>query len=249
MSSVMAALRLGMATVEELGDLILRYHKGRLELYEPGASGCGVYVDFVNGPVGYRRRSGHDRRQPLALAIGRRRGPMTVVDATAGLARDSFLLACLGCRVIAVERSPVLGELIHDGLARASADAGPRLEQVLSRISLIVADARDALGEMTDESAPDVVYLDPMYPPTRKSALAGKEMRICRRLVGDDGDCGALFAAALRSARRRVVVKRRRHAQPLGPNPTRTYDGTSVRYDVYLTKARRHGETPAFGGA
>ena len=83
------------------------------------------------------------------------------------------------------------------------------------------------------EAAPDVVYLDPMYPPKKKSALVKKEMRICRMLVGEDEDAGELLEIARRVARRRVVVKRLRHAPPLKANAAAEYVGRTVRYDVY----------------
>jgi 16S rRNA (guanine1516-N2)-methyltransferase len=63
-------------------------------------------IDFVTGAVGHRLRFGGGRGQDLAKAMGLRAGktPM-IVDATAGLGRDSFLLASLGAQVILIERS------------------------------------------------------------------------------------------------------------------------------------------------
>lgn len=48
-----------------------------------------------------------------------------------------------------------------------------------------------------DGEAPQVVYLDPMFPHRDKSALVKKEMRLFRPLVGDDLDAPALLQAAL----------------------------------------------------
>lgn len=215
-------------------DLLLTVGPDRLELGETRRrTGGPIFVDFAAGPVGYRRRTATGRRQPLARAIGIRHGPVTVVDATAGLGRDSFLLACLGCRVVAVERSAVLGALLSDGLARAGTNQDETLRTIVRRISLRVADAREVLAGMVAGAEPDVVYLDPMYPPKRRTALMKKEMRICRRLVGDDEDAEELWAVARRVARRRIVVKRHRHAPPLGPQVAIKYQGKMVRYDVY----------------
>jgi len=221
-------------SADERFDLLLVVGAHRLELWETGRGGTGpIFVDLVGGAVGYRRRSSRDRRQPLALAVALRDGPCTVVDATAGLARDAFLLAGLGCTVIAVERSEVLGALIRDGLQRGQAQGDAALQTVLNRMKLVVAEAREVLAGMTGSAAPDVVYLDPMYPPRRKSALAKKEMRICRRLVGDDPDAGELLEAARLAARKRVVVKRHHRAPPLAPRPVMQHIGKEVRYDVY----------------
>ncbi len=194
-----------------------------------------LYVDFVGGPLGFRRHFGQNRRQPIAKAIGRHGHPTIVVDATAGLAQDSFLLACLGFTVISIERSAVLSALVWDGLSRARGHS-PQLDEVLSRFAPVMDDARKVLEAMKGAKAPDVVYLDPMYPPRKKDAASKKEMRICRRLVGDDPDAGDLFEVAVGCAKKRVVVKRALHAPPLGPKPDTTHRGTRVRYDVYLIR-------------
>lgn len=212
----------------------------RLELRElgPGAPGP-VYVDFVSGAVAHRRLFGGGRGQPLARAVGLKGGATpTVIDATAGLGRDAFVLACLGCTVQLVERSPVIAALLHDGLQRAAQDPtlGPL---VTARLRLQVADAQDYLRTQDPSQRPDVVYLDPMYPHRRKSALVGKEMRLLRHLVGDDQDAAELLRAALGSARQRVVVKRPRLAPSLnGPPPSLTITAPNTRFDVYLTPSR-----------
>ena len=215
-------------------DLLLVVGERRLELRETRRGAAGpIHVDFVSGAVGYRGRSGRSRRQPIALAVGLRGAAPTVLDATAGLGRDTFHLACLGCTVTAVERSGVLAALIRDGLSRARAASDERMTAIVDRITLVVGDARDVLQRLPEAARPDVVYLDPMYVPRKKSALVKKEMRVCRRLVGDDADADELFEVARRVARKRVVVKRQRLAPALSPNPTTKHAGTTVRYDVY----------------
>ena len=69
-------------------------------------------VDFVSGAVAHRLRFGGGRGQALAKAMGLRAGktPM-IVDATAGLGRDSFLLASLGAQVVMIERSEKMHSL------------------------------------------------------------------------------------------------------------------------------------------
>ncbi|MDH5299140.1 MAG: class I SAM-dependent methyltransferase, partial [Desulfobulbaceae bacterium] len=174
------------------------------------------------------------RKQPLARALGLKsnRCP-TVVDATGGLARDAFVLACLGCRVTLMERSPILAALVTDGLQRAMAD--PETAAIVSeRLRLVQGDSRDLLLQMAEGERPEVVYLDPMYPHRTKSALVKKEMRALRLLVGDDADAPALLAAALAAAEERVVVKRPINADPItGQSPSLAVFGKTHRFDVY----------------
>ena len=214
-------------------DLWLVLGDHGLELHESSTRpGRGLRVDW-GGVPGAPRVVG-SRRQPLARAVGLKGHRPTVLDATAGLGRDSLLLAALGCSVMAVERSPVLGAMLRDALRRAADEPhwGPIVRE---RLQLTIGDARALLANLSGAAAPDVVYVDPMYPPRRKSALPKKEMRVLRRLVGDDPDASDLLAAALRAARTRVVVKRPRHAPPLAGEPTLTVEGKMVRYDVYLS--------------
>lgn len=208
----------------------------RLELRELGLEAPGpVYTDFIAGTAAHRRQFGGGRRQPLARAVGLKGGVIpTVVDVTAGWGQDAFVLASLGCRMQLVERSPIITALLQDGLRRATQD--PEIGQwVRERLSLCQADGREYLRGLSENQRPEVVYLDPMYPHRRKTALAGKEMRLLRQLVGDDGDASELLAAALSCARRRVVVKRPRLAPVLtGSLPDAQITAPHTRFDLYL---------------
>lgn len=175
------------------------------------------------------------RREPLARALGRK--VRTVVDATAGLGGDTLRLAGLGCTVVAVERSPWIAALLDDTLLRLRAGTGA-LADMAEHITLIHTDARQYLAEPTIQ--PDAVYLDPMFPAKRRrSAAVRKELLWLRELAGDDLDAEALLTAALATARERVIVKRPGHAAPLGPEPTVSYPGKLIRYDVYRTDLHR----------
>jgi 16S rRNA (guanine1516-N2)-methyltransferase len=231
-------LQLPLAQLDDARfPLLLVAAKGRLELQVTGRRPPGpVYVDFLGGAVDYRRRRGGGRRQLIARAVGVGQGTDTVLDATAGLGRDAFALACLGCAVTAVERSPVLAAMLRDGLARARAEAAGEVRIILERLTLLHADSRAVLESLSESDKPDVVYVDPMYPvDERQSALVKKEMRICRMLIGDDEDAGALLSAGRRAARRRVVVKRQLHAPVLAADCDGQYVGRRIRYDVYHT--------------
>ena len=211
----------------------------RLELRQLNADSPGaVYADFVAGRAAYRRRFGGGRDQPLARAVGLKSGTrITVIDATAGLGQDAFVLAGLGCTVVLLERSPLIAALLRDGLARAAQD--PEIGcWVQQRLRLIEADGRYYLPSLRGADCPHTIYLDPMYPHRRKSALVKKELRMLRDLAGDDDDAPHLLAAALACARRRVVVKRPRAALALsGPAPDFEIVAPNTRFDVYVKKS------------
>lgn len=235
--------QLGLPLIDEAQaqayDYLLTFTPERLELRPADPSQHGpVYVDFIGGKSGYRLRSQEGRKQPLGRAIGLKPGyNPTVVDGTAGLGRDGFVIATLGCQVRLVERSSIIAALLADGMQRALSDQA--VATIISeRLQLINADSAHYLASLDQQTRPDVIYLDPMYPHRNKSALVKKEMRAFRLLVGDDVDAGEMLTAALCCARRRVVVKRPKGAEPLpGPAPSMVIQSTNTRYDVYLCKS------------
>jgi 16S rRNA (guanine1516-N2)-methyltransferase len=190
-------------------------------------------VDFAGGAVGYRFRRGGERGHPLVRAAGIKRDHLpSIVDATAGLGRDGFLLASAGATVTLIERSAEVHALLKDALARAAAES-PELADVVARMTLIHGDAKDRLPELK----PDVVIVDPMHPPRRNTALVKKEMRQLSAMVGADEDADELMRIALASARERVVLKWPLRAAPLldSPKPSHQFAGKTVRYEVFVT--------------
>lgn len=202
-----------------------------------------VFVDLVSGAVAHRRKFGGGRGQAIAKAVGLKGGVNpTVLDATAGLGRDAFVLATLGCKVQLVERHPVVAALLDDGLMRAKAD--PEIGAWVSeRMQLLHASSHDALVKLAEEPdfvAPDVVYLDPMYPHKKKSALVKKEMRVFQTLVGADLDADGLFEPAYALATKRVVVKRPDYAEFLAQaKPSMAIETKKNRFDIYVKAAMK----------
>ena len=191
-----------------------------------------LIVDFAAAADSYRRRAAQHRREGLARAAGLVRGNRpSVVDATAGLGRDAFLLASLGSPVTLVERSPEIHAMLREGLERAG--SVPALAPIVARMTLIRGDARDLLGRLTA----DVVLVDPMHPPRRKSALVKQQMRTTRALVGDDPDALETLECARACARVRVVLKwpARERLLPGWPRPSHFIPGKTVRFDVFMT--------------
>ncbi len=201
----------------------------------PGQGMGPVWADFLGGAVGHRHRFGGGRGQTIARAVGLKAGASpSVIDATAGLGRDAFVLASLGCSVRMIERSPVVAALLNEGLVQAARDSG-LAAWVSDRLQLHQGDAAVLLSQLCTAQSADVVYLDPMYPHRKKSALVKKEMRVFRQILGDDLDADALLSVARSCARKRVVVKRPKGAEPLaGVKPGLELAGKSTRYDVYL---------------
>lgn len=195
-----------------------------------------LFIDFVGGAVGHRLRMGEGKSQALPKAAGFKNGHVPqIVDATAGLGRDGFLLASLGAHVTLIERADALHAALADAIARAHA-AGGRYAEAAARMTLIHGDSITLLPTMT----PETILVDPMHPPRRGTALVKKDMRILRDIVGADTDQTALMQAALAAAQKRVVLKWPVYGEPMPGIPAASHQiiGKNTRYDVFML----HGE-------
>ncbi|VAV96319.1 16S rRNA (guanine(1516)-N(2))-methyltransferase [hydrothermal vent metagenome] len=191
-----------------------------------------LICEFVGGAVGHRLRHGGGRGQALPKAVGMKGGRTPdVVDATAGLGRDAFLLASLGAKITLIERSKTMHDLLRAGLERAAAQGG-EFSQIIARMTLLHGDAKDLLADL----APQVILIDPMHPPRKNSALVKKEMRLIRDIVGSDEDSVELMEVALKVAQNRVVLKWPQRADSMQGirAPSHQIIGKSTRYDVFM---------------
>lgn len=197
-----------------------------------------VRVDFGSDGMRHRRRSGHNELLGRAIGVSARRR-LQVVDATAGLGRDSFVLADMGCKVMLCEREPVIAAMLAQGLQAALASGDEWLLQAARLMILVAADARDLAPPQL--ASTDVIYLDPMFPARDKSAAVKKEMALFHILLGEDSACqdaDDLLLWAIAQDISRVVVKRPPRAPVLaGRKPSHSVAGKAVRFDVYVRRA------------
>lgn len=196
----------------------------------PGAPGA-VRADFA--PLA-RQRANSLRGEAVARAVGLRGNQeLTLIDATAGLGKDAFVLASLGAHVHLIERSPIVAALLADALVRARQNAA--LAAAAARMILHPGDALMLLPELTARTGARAIYLDPMYPEDSTKGQVKKDMQLLRALLGTAADFQALFDCALSCRPHRVVVKRPRRAAPLpGRKPSHSLEGRSTRFDVYV---------------
>ncbi len=193
-------------------------------------SAKALVVDFCSDQSKWRRTKGRkDELLVRALGLKKRKNPL-ILDATAGLGRDSFIMACLDCTVLMLERSPTIVALLKDGLQRG-AEHG-EISDIISRMNLQQGD----LHTFIPESHFDIIYLDPMYPHRSKSALVKKEMRLLRQVVGDDMDANGLLNKAMLLTPDRIIIKRPKGAPYLdNQTPHHAIKGKKGRFDIYLS--------------
>lgn len=215
----------------------LELRKADEDSKKPSKNPLSISVDFTEGKAQHRRLHGGGKGQDIAKAIGLNKiSEPTVLDLTAGMGGDAFVLASLGANLTMVERNPIVHALLKDALDRAGLKDDVELQSILRRLSLNKQHATDYLNQLIGSEYPDVIYLDPMFPLRNKSAQVKKEMQFFHDIVGADEDSESVFLLALNKAKKRIVVKRPRLAEKITASVQPAFEiiGKSTRYDVYL---------------
>ncbi len=221
-----------------LSEVFLSYDESCLSLSrQQHRAPAPTLVDFGAAALTWRRNTS-GKAQGIGQAVGLKKlANPWVLDATAGLGRDGFILASLGCRVTLVERSPILAALLEDGFRRGRCSGDQHLSAILERMELLTGDARDHLHALhgRGEPRPDVIYLDPMFPARNKSAMVKKDMALLQALLPVDDNLDELLELAIQVAKHRVVVKRPgARTSDKERRPAFQVPGKSCHFDVYL---------------
>ncbi len=215
----------------------LELRKVDFDSKKPTKNTLSVSIDFTQGKTQHRRLHGGGKGQDIAKAIGLHKiSNPTVLDLTAGMGGDAFVLSSLGAKVTMIERNHVVHALLKDALDRASLKDDAELKMILQRLTLVKQSSKEYLEQLNELDYPDVIYLDPMFPSRTKSAQVKKEMQFFHDIVGMDIDSADVFSNALNKAKKRIVVKRPRLAEKITDTIEPAFDivGKSTRYDVYL---------------
>ncbi|MCC6277906.1 MAG: class I SAM-dependent methyltransferase [Oligoflexia bacterium] len=201
-------------------DFVLTLTESGIELVDkkhPELSGLSISPN--EGRLGYRLKQ--NDFDLLLRAMGT---PGEVIDGTAGLGRDAFVLSHKGYRVSAIEQNPALA-LMLEYVQRHLPTENQFVAVTCADIHQIVTDM--PIGER--------LYLDPMFKPPNRKSLPKKDIQILERLVADDPQTD--FSEVLKLARtrfHRIVVKRHIKQEPLAKDVSISFKGIAIRFDVYL---------------
>ncbi len=197
-----------------------------------------IQLDFSSGKSLHRFLYGGGKNQPLAKACGlNKRQDLQLLDATAGLAQDAFVLATLNNKgnTTLIEQHPAVYSLIQTALLQNIKNK--TIADVCKSMKVINANAVTYMEK--NSNLYDVIYLDPMYPERKKSAKVKKGMKLLQDIIGHEQDENALLSVAIDAAKKRVVVKRPKGAPYYaGLKPSFDYTSKNTRYDVYLAKSK-----------
>lgn len=197
----------------------------------------GLYLESNNNSLKgdlsklYRRIKQDNLSKELIVKAAKIKGQkdVLVLDATAGLGEDSFLLAAYGFKVKLYERDRAIAALLKDSLARASAE----FPEIISRMEVFEDDSILAMKDLSYK--PDVVFLDPMFPQRSKDAAVKKKFQLIHLLEKPCDDEMELLEAAKKTGAKKIIIKRPVKSEYLaGVKPSYSYVGKAIRYDCIV---------------
>ncbi len=207
-----------------------------------------IDADYLLSKWHQRTKTSIGNREPLAKALSlsqyKYTSPPSIIDLTAGLGRDAFNMAHLGCKVHMIEQCTPLVILLEQALSKLDqrSSLSPMDLQTISttakRLTIEEADHQTLLVSQTlDNIKPHALYFDPMYPSTKKSALVKKETQVLHALIGEaDSNLGwitRLVETKLKALNCRLIIKRHIKAPTILGLPTFQIKAKSIRFDVY----------------
>ncbi len=185
---------------------------------------CVDYKDLKGVGFDFSKKYFKLEGSVFAKAIGK--GSKKILDATAGLLKDSHKMLLLGHEVTAFEIQPLVYELSKSAISVATKSIDS-----FSGLNLVFGNSL----EVNDTDA-DVIYIDPMFHHVNKSALPKKDMQLFRKInesfTVDSSTESQFIEWAKGLGIPRVVVKRP-IKQPKDKLVAHSFTGKSVRYDLY----------------
>lgn len=192
-----------------------------------------ICCNFEDKSLLYRLETS-GKNQDLEKACGINKNTKTIIDTTAGMGKDSFILASYDVKIIMIEKNKLIYYLLKDGIERAINSNNQKIKNICKNMTLYNSNSIDFLQNFYEKV--DCIYLDPMFTKENGKSLVKKEMQIFHNLAFY-GDNEKLFKIAIQKANNRVIVKRMLDSPLLiNMQPSYQIKGKTVRYDIYLTK-------------
>lgn len=201
----------------------------------------GISVDFNNSKI-YLRCKTLSKSDLLIKACGKKK-PDHIIDATAGLGTDSFILstAFIDTKISLIEENDIISTILQDGIKHGLENSSyPETQKTCKKMELHNGNAINIIPKL--EPA-DIIYLDPMFADNSFKGAVKKPMQILHKICPppSNNKINELLEMALKNAKNRVIVKRAKSACVINLNnsikPNHQISGKSIRYDIYLKKS------------
>ena len=199
-----------------------------LSFFHPEARSKNKFqIDFNSGSTGWRiKRADHEKL--IKKALGKSDHSLNILDCTAGMLQDTLLFLSLGHQVTALEQSKILFHLLQDGISRSED------QNIFIKLDLIHANACSYAAQAKNF---DVIYFDPMYPPSKKNALSSGQLDYISKILeveSLENNATKDFEVLQLIPARKMVVKRPIKAEPFSFQTNYQVSGKTTRFDIYI---------------
>lgn len=191
-----------------------------------------LFIDFNNSEILNRINPKTKKCSVVQAVEGRSKTKLTILDTTAGLGKDTFTLAARGHTLLTLEKDRYIYLLLKDALQRAQQI--DYLKEIVNKITLINIDSNEYI--LTTDKSFDCVYIDPMFPPRKKSAKVKQGMQILHQVGFNDEISNSNLLDNIIQARitTKAVVKRPINSDFLSNRkPSSQLKGKTNRFDIY----------------
>lgn len=204
--------------------------KEKIGIFTGDSKPLFLSIDFLDSELQRRRKFFSSKKEPLLKAIGAKAQFPKVFDGTAGLGRESYLLASHGYEVVACEKNPYLYVLLCLALEKLYENLN--LPEEKRRLFFLYGDSLEVISSLENEF--DVLYLDPMFPESKKSALVKKNMQVLQQMDLSDDKPLKLLEKAQSLGFKRIVFKRPKQVSILDESILKEYyENDTIRFEVY----------------
>ena len=206
----------------------LKLSEDGLSFFHPEARSKNKFqIDFNSGSTGWRiKRADHEKL--IKKALGKSDRSLNILDCTAGMLQDTLLFLSLGHQVTALEQSKILFHLLQDGISRSED------QNIFIKLDLIHANACSYAAHAKNF---DVIYFDPMYPPSKKNALSSGQLEYISKILeveSLENNPTKDFEVLQLIPARKMVVKRPIKAEPFSLQTNYQVSGKTTRFDIYI---------------
>lgn len=208
-------------------DYYLEFYDGKIVLQKQSGPEHPVFVDFEAQLKEWKKQRLSPKSDLLAKACAVAPGKK-IFDVTLGLGNDSLKLVHFGADVMAIEKQPLMYELVNDALERYN-------QAQEKKLALDIHFGDGLLRAKEYVSSIDVFYMDPMFQLDKRTALPKKKMQFLSDIIGENSDEEFLpLVRFLQDHKKRIVIKRHPSAPVFGGlKPKSVFEGKSIRFEVF----------------
>ncbi len=184
-----------------------------------------INIDFIK--LIKSKRGKNFKNEALIKAIGKFSADKIIHDLTAGLGRDSIIMALQGYQIIMFEQNQLIYQMLKAALAEL---ANSEYQYIADKITLKNQDSFSYCANLTYDRN-NIFYLDPMFPERSKTAKVKKQLQLLQKICPVEKNLEHLLNCV--KTKGKTILKRPRFAAKLALKEHHIIKGSKIDFYVY----------------